>query len=243
MTPKADRAAFTDPVRGVTDATRAYEGLRRDILFGAFPPGSKLTVESLRARYGLGPIPLREALNRLSAEGFAGQADQRGFFVPPLGLDALAELTRTRCWLHPVLARETLAHGDQAWEEALVVAAHRLAKLRRHQPGGPGLNPDWEAQHRAFHMALIAACPSRWLVKFHAELFDQADRYRHQYLSAERDGGGRDVEAEHRALLEAAVARDVERLTTFLDAHVHRTTDMILAGGADHPPRPAPIGG
>ncbi len=213
-----------------TDATRVYEELRQDLLLGSFPPGVKLPIDQLRQRYGVGPIPMREALNRLISAGFVLQADQRGFYTPALSRTQLEELTNTRCWIHPILVRETLAHGDDRWEEALVLAAHRLARLQRRDAKTGSLNPAWEKQHRAFHLALIAGCPSRWLTEFYAHLFDHADLYRHQYLSAEQGGRKRDVVAEHRALVDAAVARDGDRLVTLLDTHIRRTTEVVLRG-------------
>ena len=125
--------------------------------------------------------------------------------------------------------RETLAHGGQDWEEALVLAAHRLFKLARYQNGTERLNPAWELQHRTFHLALVAGCPSRWMTEFYAHLFDHADLYRHQYVSAEHGGPVRDVDAEHRALLDAAVARDEAGLAARLAAHVVRATEVLLA--------------
>ena len=224
LTQKGDKA----PKATSTDASRIYEELRRDLLFGTFSPGAKLPIDTLRHRYGVGPIPMREALNRLVTTGFVAQADQRGFYVPELTPVELEQLTATRCWIHPIVVRETLAHGDQDWEEELVLSAHRLFKLQRYDSGTHRLNPQWETQHRTFHLALIAGCPSRWMNEFYAHLFDHADLYRHQYISAERSVVRRDVDAEHRALLAAAVARDEAKLVVLLDAHVRRTTEVLL---------------
>ena len=45
-----------------------YPALKRDILRGVFAPGEKLLMSALKARYGLGVGPLREALSQLVAE-------------------------------------------------------------------------------------------------------------------------------------------------------------------------------
>ena len=49
-----------------TLATTVYDRLRDDIMCGELAPDEKLRVEFLRARYGAGTSPIREALNRLS---------------------------------------------------------------------------------------------------------------------------------------------------------------------------------
>ncbi|RZN31436.1 GntR family transcriptional regulator [Bradyrhizobium sp. Leo121] len=210
-----------------TSASLVYELLRKDVLYGAFPPDSKLGIDSLSERYGVGSIPIREALNRLSAEGFVAKEDQKGFFVPAVSMDELWELTRTRCLLHNIAVPESLDHGDTAWEERLVLAAHYLFKTPRQSTGSIKLNPEWDARHRAFHLAVIDGSPSRWIRDFHANLFDYADRYRHQYISAETHVGSRDVEEEHREILDAAISRSTERLIELLNDHTRRTTEII----------------
>ena len=61
-------------------------------------------------------------------------------------------------------------------------------------------------RHRAFHLALIAACGSRWLIDFYATLLDRNARYR--YLAFADASIPRDAEAEHRAIVDAVLARD-----------------------------------
>jgi GntR family transcriptional regulator, carbon starvation induced regulator len=214
-----------------TGASRAYELLRRDILFGTFRPGSKLPIDGLRERYGIGSIPLREALNRLAAELLINQSDQRGFFVRQVSSHEIHQLGETRCWINEVMVREAFRHESAGWENELIVASHHLFRTPR-TPGDSGaINPEWEAKHRHFHMLLVADCPSEWLQKFNADLFDYTDFYRNQYLSS-KPALSRDINAEHRELFEAALARDVTKLTEALNEHVRqtvRTLEAVLA--------------
>jgi GntR family transcriptional regulator, carbon starvation induced regulator len=208
-----------------TLASTVYEQLRRDIVSVRLEPGEKLRVEALRTRYGVGGSPVREALNRLSAEGLVWQQDQKGFRVAPVSQQELEELTRTRCWVNETALRDSIECGDQVWEEAIVLAFHRLSRT----PGRLGdgsLNPAWEKQHRAFHAALISACRSRWLLNFAEMLFDCADRYRH-LADAVRPRSKRNVEAEHRGILEATIARQADKAVALLNAHVNKTADSV----------------
>jgi len=210
-----------------TLASSVYERLRRDIVEGQLVPGEKLRIDSLRALYGIGASPLREALNRLSAEGLVVQEDQRGFRVPPVSIDDLQELTRTRRWLNEIALRESIARGDPAWEERIVLAHHRLSRTPFNL-GGPSLvNPEWERRHREFHAALIASCGSRWIAAFWAQLFDLADRYRH--LSKRGDGQLRDVNTEHRLIMEATLARNAALAIRLLDEHLSRTAELVAS--------------
>jgi DNA-binding GntR family transcriptional regulator len=208
-----------------THASSVHDRLRTDILSGRLPPG-RLTIRALGERYGVGQTPLREALNRLAADGLLLAEDQRGFSVPGISAEELEELTRTRCWLEERALRESIAAATEAWEESLLLAGHRLSRTPRGLEDGV-LNPVWEERHRAFHERLIGNCGSRWLVGFCRQLTDRHQRYRH--LAAGRARGERDVDAEHRAILDAALRRDADAAVALLTAHYQRTASVILA--------------
>jgi DNA-binding GntR family transcriptional regulator len=222
------RGVNTDANGGaMTLATVVYEQIRSDILSGALKPRDKLRIELLKKRYQTGSSPIREALNRLSAERFVVQHDQRGFYVAAVSLAEFQELTRTRSLIYEIAIRESLAHGDAAWEERIVIAMHRLSRAPWLIEGDPRRpNPEARKAHRELHRALVGACGSTWLLDFADSLFDQADRYR--FLShSSGDGAKRDSNAEHRKLVEATLARDVELTTRLTLEHIQRTGDLV----------------
>ena len=123
-----------------------------------------------RARRGDGMAVqhrVREALNRLVLDGLVRRREQRGFLVASISGDDLAEITRTRSWLEEIALRGSIAHRSQAWEEALVLAHHRLARAPRSLSDSHFEDhPEWEPLHRAFfsprfdrwlRLALVAA--------------------------------------------------------------------------------------
>jgi DNA-binding GntR family transcriptional regulator len=212
-----------------TLASTVYEQLRRDIVSARLPPGEKLRIDALRARYGVGGSPMREALNRLSTEGLVWQQDQKGFRVAPVSEQELEELTRTRCWINEIALRDSIEHGDAIWEETSVLTFHRLSRIQTRLDDG-SINPEWERQHRAFHTALISACRSRWMLNFAEMLFDCADRYRHLSGKVTRRAP-RDVVGEHRAILDAAIDRKADQAVALLKAHVSKTTELVQGSG------------
>lgn len=209
-----------------TLASSVYARLRHDILRGVFRPGEKLPIEALCARYAIGATPLREALNRLSAEDLVVRADQRGFRVAPVSLADLEELTKTLCWIGSLGLREAIRNGDADWEEAVLLSAHRLSRVAREgEEGYSSFNPEWEARHRAYHLTLISACGSRWLVDFYAMLLDRNARYR--YLAFSDASVPRDADAEHRAITDAVLARDPDRAMELAEAHIRLTSEAV----------------
>jgi DNA-binding GntR family transcriptional regulator len=219
--------ARTPALATSTRATSLYDRLRGELLGGALEPGSKLAIDALAERLTTSATPLREALNRLVADGLVERREQRGFAVAPISADDLQEITRTRCWLEEIALRESIKAHDVAWEEALVLAHHRLSRTPRSlSPKRFEDNPAWEPLHRAFHRALIAGCRSRWLLAFCDQLADQHHRYRR--LSAPRAFAKRSVGGEHQALLDAALAGRADEAVALLRTHFERTAGIIL---------------
>lgn len=221
------RTAVSALAAGVaTRATSVYDQLRADLLAGTLEPGAKLAIEALAERYAASATPLREALNRLVSDGLVERREQRGFVAAPISEQDLTEITRTRCWLEEIALRESIAAHTTAWEEALVLAHHRLARTPRSLSESRFEdNPDWEPLHQAFHHALIAGCGSRWLLAFCEQLADQYQRYRR--LSAPRAFHKRGVKSEHQQLMEAALEGRADDAVALLQAHFRRTEKII----------------
>ena len=212
----------------VTLATNLYDRMRADLLAGKLEPGRKLQIEFLCDQYQAGQTPVREALNRLTSDGLVERRDQRGFAVTGISAADLREITRTRVWLEEVALREAFAADQPEWEEALVLAYHRLSKVPRSLSETQYLeNPEWERLHRAFHRTLISGCQSRWLLNFCEQLSDQLYRYRQ--LSVKRIYPNRHEREEHKAILDAVIERDAPRAIQLMRKHYETTADIILA--------------
>jgi len=217
---------------GETLASNVYERLRNDVLAGHLKPGEKLRTEFLRDRYRIGNSPIREALNRLSADGLVEREDQKGFRVAPVTRADLLELVKTRCWLEEIAIRESISSGDSAWEEGVVLAYHRLSRFPRPpDESAYTLDAEWERLHADFHMALVSGCGSQRLIAYCDELFDKSERYRRLAASGVPARNERD---EHRALMEAGIEGDVAKVSRLLRDHYGRTVDIILAAGSEY---------
>lgn len=210
-----------------THATHVYERMRADILSGHLRPGRRLQIKQMMESYAVGQTPLREALNRLAADGLVAAQDQRGFTVPGISAAELEELTRTRCWLEERALRESMAAATEVWEEALLLAGHRLSRTPRGLDAeGPEAEAPWEARHLDFHQLLVGHCGSRWMIGFCQQMTDRHQRYRK--LAARRSFPQRDVDGEHRAILAAVLRRDADAAVALLMAHYRATARIIL---------------
>ena len=78
---------------GKTLAADAYTAIRQTIRSGTFKPGDRLRFADLQALCGMSVTPVREALARLTAEGFTVLDDHRGYSVASLSLEELRDIT------------------------------------------------------------------------------------------------------------------------------------------------------
>lgn len=206
-----------------TSATRkSYEVMRDQILTCRLAPGEKLKVDSLKKLLATGASPIREALSLLTSDQLVVRVDQRGFRVAPVSAEQFNEILRLRCSLEDMALRESLSHADRNWEEALVLAHHRLSRTPRKDVA------EYETLHKSFHMVLLSQCRSPILRRFCDHLYDLNIRYR--YLAG-RSGAyaRRDVAKEHADILSAAVRRDIDQTSTRLIEH-YQQTGKFLAG-------------
>ena len=220
--------ARDDAVNARTLASQAHDLLRRDILSGTLAPGQRLRTKDLQARYGLGLSPLRESLQRLSAEGIVVNDAQRGFAVAPVSVAELRDLTVARTALESTMLPMAMQLGSADWEGDIVAAFHRLS--RTPLPNDPAAMADaslWELRHRSFHHALVAGCGSPWLLRLHSQLVDQSERYRKIRIlhHLESQAQVRDVNAEHQAVMEAVLRRDAAQAVALMTQHLVATSD------------------
>lgn len=214
---------------GPSSAThKAYSALRRMILIGDFAPGEKLKIDTLRKALDTGASPVREALSLLTSDQLVERIDQRGFRAAATSKANFEEILSLRCHLEDMALRKSIANADQPWEERLVLAHHRMLREGRENV------EDFEARHKAFHMALLANCASPVLMKFCNQLYDLNIRYR--YLAGRALGyQKRDIGREHGDILSAAIERDAVLASQRLIDHYEQTgaflTGLLDEGG------------
>lgn len=199
---------------------RAYDRLREMIVTGRIAPGQRLKVESLKDLLDTGASPIREALSHLTSDQLVERLDQRGFRAAAVSETQFHEILTLRCALETMALRASIANGSQAWEDALVIAHHRLSRVPR---GDVAL---FEAQHKAFHTALLTDCGMPILLRLCDQLYDMNIRYR--YLAGKAlSYGSRDVAQEHREIMEATLDRDADLAAARLVDHYTKTGEFL----------------
>jgi DNA-binding GntR family transcriptional regulator len=220
----------------VTAQQAAISELRDRIATGRLHPGDQILQEAIAGELGLSVVPIREALKTLEAEGQVVYAPHRGYFVARLDANELVEAYRIRDLLEseavatavPLLGEEEFTRLEEAIEDI-----DRFSKV--------GDIVAVTAANRLFHFTFFETAALPRLVNFIRILWEATDPYRSLYFAdpAHR----RLVNKEHRAIVAAAKAGDVEKTLEILRSHRQHALESlcsILGDAADEKTGEAP---
>ena len=220
----------------MSQTSSAYTTLRKAILDCELAPGSALAISGLKARYGFGWTPLREALPRLESEHLVRFEANKGYRVAPVSLAGLKDLQVAREAIETTLLARAIARGGDEWEAALIAAHHLLEQVSPNTPGA--LTPEaliWEERHDAFHRALTAGANAPWLDHLARQTSDQQHRHHFFMLHSpdviQRLEGpdGQEIKKvfdrtlgidHHTALMTAALSRNVAKAQDLMREHI-----------------------
>ncbi|MCU0732301.1 MAG: GntR family transcriptional regulator [Hyphomonas sp.] len=98
----------------LTTHEQVYRRLRQQILYGGIRPGSALTLRGIAEELGVSPMPVREAVRRLTAERALLLRDNRRVMVPPMTRENFEQILFARRALEPELAARALPNLTSA---------------------------------------------------------------------------------------------------------------------------------
>lgn len=212
---------------------RAAQVIRAGIITGEIDAGEIYSTPVLAQRLGVSATPVREAMLDLANEGLVEPVRNRGFRVLPLTDSDLDEIFQLRLLLE-VPAMERVAGIAQKLPDSTKQTFGAIAdEIEMHARAGD-LAHFLEAD-RQFHVGLIALLGNRRLADLVGRLRDQSR------LPGLRRLGSEDLlasAAEHRGILDAALAGDKRRVKALMQEHIGHTRG-IWAGRSEARREPA----
>jgi len=197
-----------------------HERLRWAILDGELEPGASIPQHVLAERLDAGRTPLREALRMLQREGLVVAEPNHPVRIAPLTADDFEQLYIKRIALEGVAIRITvplLTSDDVAELEA------SMTKMDHYRDAGDDVG--LRRPHRTFHRILVGGAGAG-VSRAIGELADHGERYR---LAFHASGDWSDRRAEHRAILDAAKAREPEAAADRLVEHYAATVGLVFS--------------
>lgn len=206
---------------------QAYVTLRDKAINFEFKPGDRINESALTRELGVSRTPMREALNRLVAEGFLTLSPGHGFRCRELQPDAISDLYELRCALEAEAARRLIEDGVDA----------EIQRLVRHldftEPTYQACEDATELARmdEAFHIMIAECAANREIVN---ALNNVNERMRFvrtiniKQLCASSDPNGPIGLDAHRRIVVAIQERDVEAAVTALRRHIERRKEQVI---------------
>lgn len=198
--------------------------VRTSIVTGEMAPGTRLVLSELAERYDISVTPLREALARLAVDGLVELRPHGSARVASVSVDDAAEIYAIRRLLEQQALADAIRAADdndrRRWEEAyeaLQTGSTRAGNLRLHAD---------------FHRALLAPCPSSWMLRTLAPLQEHSLRVVSSIATNSKRPKG---SGEHAKLLKLALAGKADEAAAFLDQHLVNSMTWLSEGSTSKP--------
>ncbi|HHP50800.1 MAG TPA: GntR family transcriptional regulator [Moorella mulderi] len=198
-----------------------FEALKEAILEGHLKTGEKLMEIQLAEELGVSRTPVREAIRKLEQEGLVVIIPHKGAFVADLSMKDIADLFEVRAALESLAAALAC---ERATEEELEEMERLLMEIGK---GVEEENLEYTIEvDTKFHEVLYQASRNALLVKIINNLQEKIQTYRTTSLSMP----GRMAEAleEHRRLLEAIAAREVDLAQRLAQEHIENAANRVM---------------
>ena len=197
----------------------AVEQLREAIIRGVYQPGQRLKQQEIARSLGCSPVPVREALHRLAAEGFIVIDPQRGARVAEFNSRDLEQIYEVRMMLEGRAAQ-------RAAERMTPEAAKRLRAILDKMEVTNISPVDWVRLNWEFHDSLYASADQEFLRKTISNLRRNMEPYLR--LDIAQVGNYTAGRRDHRAILQACVRGDGKLASRLTIAHLRRTAQGLI---------------
>ncbi len=199
---------------------KAYRILMERIVALELAPGSVLTENRLMQELRIGRTPIREAIQRLIAEGLVTHLHHRGMLVAEIRAAEVQEIYEFRAEIEGLAAR--LAAGRMS-----ATAIEELGRIHGDMERSMA-DMDIEtfvARDRQFHQLLAQGAQNRYLEQVMSRIYNL--HLRLWYFLFEKQGGLRETVHQHQEVIEALIRRDGPGAETAMRAYVMRLAGQI----------------
>lgn len=199
-----------------------YRQLKDMILSFVLYPGARVTENELALRFGVSRTPVREALQRLAAEGYVTIRPKQGCFVTDIDIERINHYYDVRIALElRGLELACLSMSDAHIKKLAAVWDPARA------PATPPPMETMVARDEGFHMALAAGGGNAVLAAYLGDVnehihivrrldFSEATRVDHTYT-------------EHHDILLRLLERDADGAKTLMLRHIRKSAEVAKA--------------
>jgi len=201
---------------------RVHRRLRKEIITGKIPGGTRLVESTLAAEMNVSRTPVREALHNLALEGLLYAIPRAGYIVEEMTDRDIKDLFETRLDIEKIAARRALDRINSSELEGLVSNLNRMDQVLQ-----SGLLQNLADLDQEFHDIIYKATRSKTLYRICQNLSDYTLKYRIA-LSMPPELAKR-MRDHHGNIYQAFITKDAERLETAVNNHLKEAQDHIIS--------------
>jgi DNA-binding GntR family transcriptional regulator len=209
----------------------AYNHIRALILDGALKPGARIDLGEVRKLLEVSHQPVRDAVNRLAAEGFVEVIPQVGCRVRRIGRQDVEDFLEVFAGFEGRMASFAALRASDAQILELAQISKGIGKLwPRSKPVSPvAIAPKFRVLNRTFHTAVHDMAHSPSLKQLSVMLMDRYDFYiacaLGEMLYATRPDAAHE---EHEQVVLAITERDAKSARATMEKHILNSIERVL---------------
>lgn len=226
MTRKSTQAMARDlrPARG-TLRKRAYDTLKVNILNGRLHRGERLSETRLMREFDIGRTPVREALSQLEREGLVVGRPNSGYSVANFNMEAVCDLLVVREGLDAIAAELAAEVASDSDFERLKGVMREIEVLDSAHTRSPETYAKELELGLKIHEVILEATGNAPLIEITQRVYDQLRLA--LWLEVLWIDVWKDAVEEHRAIVDALLARDGKRAAKAARRHVRGTRENM----------------
>jgi DNA-binding GntR family transcriptional regulator len=202
-------------------AQAVYDLIRQRILDFHYEPGQALSIDGLARELGVSKIPIREAIRQLEAERFVETVLHVGARVAPISLAQAEQIYPIRHALCDLGVRLAVPLIDDVTLDFLEVLQRQMEAATKVRD-----TATVDRLNREFHLKIVEAAGNPELYQLYRDLMHRCSRFRAGVSLTHRRAVA--VMIEHRAILAALRARDVEEAVRTSNEHDRLSAEEII---------------
>lgn len=207
-----------------------YNLMRERILTNHYSPNFRFDLPLLEDQFGISRTPIKEALQKLEAEGLVEIRPRRGTFVAGHDPRDVAESYDLRCILECAAAQKvTAAISDKEFEKLLTINERMITLLQ--QENYQAILSDYLDLDREFHRNFVQLAGNSRLSTVHAQINTHLHVARARIKFNKPDS--QKTQNEHAGILLALKKRDVDAVCAAVEKHINLSKERTLQVMAD----------
>lgn len=199
---------------------RVYQDLRKAIITGQVPGGTRLVESNLAAKMQVSRTPVREALHKLALEGLLYSIPRAGYIVEEMSDDDVEDLFDVRIKIEQMAAHLAIEKITETEIQLLAENLEKAERVLQNPQDSQMAELDTE-----FHGIIYKAARSKTLYRICQTLSDHTLKYRIALI--DKSEMGRRTRDGHYQIYKAIRAKDTAQVDAAIQSHLELAKNDI----------------